>query len=84
MSLAAFVCFFFYRDGVALMRFINVAMDPVLGRHAANVIGIINNTVRGVMGGVLAFGFVGISIGPTLLAVGFSLMQEWTARESKG
>lgn len=186
MSLAAFVCFFFYRDGVALMRFINVAMDRVLGSHAANVIGIINNTVRGVMygllgtalvqgfvasigfaiagvpavlllgvatfllslvpvgppliwgcaaiwlfyqghtgwgvfmllwgfflvsgvdnvvkpllisrssnmpfilvlfgvmGGVLAFGFVGIFIGPTLLAVGFSLMQEWTARESKG
>jgi len=34
----------------------------------------------GVMGGVLAFGFVGVFIGPTLLAVGFSLLQEWTAR----
>lgn len=186
MSLAAFVCFFFYRDGVALMRFISMAMDRVMGSHAANVIGIINNTVRGVMygllgtallqgfvatvgfaiagvpaalvlgvatfllsllpvgpplvwgcaaiwlfyqghagwgifmllwgfflisgvdnvvkpmlisrssnmpfilvlfgvmGGVLAFGFVGIFIGPTLLAVGFSLMQEWAARASKG
>lgn len=186
MSLAAFICFFFYRDGVALMRFISMAMDRVMGSHAANVIGIINNTVRGVMygllgtallqgfvatvgfaiagvpaalvlgvatfllsllpvgppliwgcaaiwlfykghagwgifmllwgvflisgvdnvvkpmlisrssnmpfilvlfgvmGGVLAFGFVGIFIGPTLLAVGFSLMQEWAARASKG
>jgi predicted PurR-regulated permease PerM len=36
----------------------------------------------GVMGGVFAFGFVGIFIGPTLLAVGFSLMQKWTARGS--
>jgi len=34
----------------------------------------------GVTGGVLAFGFVGIFIGPTLLAVGLSLAQKWTAR----
>jgi predicted PurR-regulated permease PerM len=33
----------------------------------------------GVMGGVLTFGFVGIFIGPTLLAVGFSLGRKWTA-----
>jgi len=30
----------------------------------------------GVLGGVTAFGFIGIFIGPTLLAVGFSLAQE--------
>lgn len=184
MSLAAFVCFFFYRDGAALMRFLNVAMDRVAGAHATNILGIINNTVRGVMygllgtalaqgfmatigfaiagvpaplllgiatsllslvpvgppllwgsaaiwlfyqgnegwgifmllwgfflissvdnvikplfisrnsnlpfvlvlfgvlGGVFAFGFVGIFIGPTLLVVGFSLIQEWIARAS--
>lgn len=33
----------------------------------------------GVLGGVLAFGFVGIFIGPTLLAVGFNLLQQWTS-----
>ena len=32
----------------------------------------------GVLGGVLAFGFVGIFIGPTLLAVLYSLLQTWT------
>ena len=32
MSLAAFVSFFFYRDGVALVRFLNVAMDRI-GRN---------------------------------------------------
>ena len=32
----------------------------------------------GVFGGVIAFGFVGIFIGPTLLAVGFALAQRWT------
>ena len=35
----------------------------------------------GVMGGVLAFGFVGLFIGPVLLAVGYSLMREWTGIE---
>lgn len=185
MSLAAFVSFFFYRDGAALVRFLKVAMDRVVGTHVENVLGVINNTVQsvmygllgtalaqgfvatmgffiagvpaalplgvatsllslipvgppliwggaaiwlfyqgtvgwgifmllwglflistvdnvvkpllisrggnlpfvlvlfGVMGGVLAFGFVGVFIGPTLLAVGFSLIQEWTDRDSK-
>ncbi|MFM2088557.1 MAG: hypothetical protein RLZZ237_3426, partial [Pseudomonadota bacterium] len=32
----------------------------------------------GVLGGVLAFGFVGLFIGPTLLAVLYSLLQTWT------
>lgn len=181
MSLAAFVSFFFYRDGVALVNFLNAAMDRVVGVHAADVLRIINNTVQsvmygllgtalaqgfvatigfaiagtpaalllgvitavvslipagppliwgsvaiwlfyqgavgwgifmllwglflisgvdnvvkpliisrgsnlpyilglfGVIGGVLAFGFIGVFIGPTLLAVGYSLIQEWTA-----
>jgi predicted PurR-regulated permease PerM len=35
-------------------------------------------TLLGVLGGVLAFGFVGMFIGPVLLAVGYSLMSEWT------
>jgi predicted PurR-regulated permease PerM len=32
----------------------------------------------GVLGGVLAFGFIGIFIGPVLLAIGFSLAKEWS------
>jgi predicted PurR-regulated permease PerM len=36
------------------------------------------------MGGVLAFGFVGVFIGPTLLAVGLSLIQEWVASNRLG
>jgi predicted PurR-regulated permease PerM len=34
-----------------------------------------------VLGGVIAFGFVGMFIGPVLLAVGYSLMSEWTGTE---
>jgi predicted PurR-regulated permease PerM len=32
----------------------------------------------GVVGGALAFGFLGIFLGPTLLAVGFALLREWS------
>lgn len=31
----------------------------------------------GVLGGVVAFGFIGIFLGPTLLAVGYSVLNEW-------
>jgi predicted PurR-regulated permease PerM len=33
----------------------------------------------GVLGGALAFGFIGVFIGPTLLAVGYRLVKEWAA-----
>ncbi|MEN9905320.1 MAG: hypothetical protein RLZZ555_1885 [Pseudomonadota bacterium] len=34
----------------------------------------------GVLGGVLAFGVIGAFLGPALLAVGFRLISEWSAR----
>lgn len=33
----------------------------------------------GAFGGIIAFGFVGIFLGPTLLAIGYALVREWTA-----
>jgi predicted PurR-regulated permease PerM len=36
----------------------------------------------GVFGGALAFGFIGFFIGPTLLAVGYKLVEEWLAAGS--
>ncbi len=36
----------------------------------------------GVLGGILAFGFIGIFIGPVLLAIGFSLAKEWSSGEA--
>ena len=186
VSLAAFVSFFLYRDGVAIHRAISIAMERLIGDTAPEVAGIVMRTVRGVMygllgtalaqafvaaigftiagvpavpllsvmtflfslipvgppliwggaalwlfnqgetgwgifmvlwgllaissvdnivkpmlisrgsdlpfllvllgvlGGVLAFGFVGLFIGPTLLAVGFSLMRDWTRVKPEG
>lgn len=34
----------------------------------------------GVLGGVTAFGFIGVFLGPTLLALGYSLISEWTSQ----
>src|SRR6266550_2606486 len=33
----------------------------------------------GVLGGALTFGFLGVFLGPTLLAVGYNLVVEWAA-----
>ncbi len=35
----------------------------------------------GVIGGIVAFGLIGVFLGPTLLAVGYSLFREWTSGE---
>ena len=34
-------------------------------------------TILGVFGGFVAFGFLGLFIGPTLIAIGFTLLQAW-------
>ena len=36
----------------------------------------------GVFGGVLAFGFIGIFLGPVLLALGLVLAEKWTAAQA--
>ena len=37
----------------------------------------------GVVGGALAFGFIGVFLGPTLLAVGFRLIEEWISTNTE-
>jgi predicted PurR-regulated permease PerM len=34
-------------------------------------------TLLGALGGVFAFGFLGLFLGPVLLAVGFTLARDW-------
>jgi predicted PurR-regulated permease PerM len=38
----------------------------------------------GVFGGILAFGFMGLFLGPTLLAVAYSLLNDWLAADHHG
>jgi predicted PurR-regulated permease PerM len=35
----------------------------------------------GVLGGVVAFGFIGVFLGPVLLALGYALLQEWATHQ---
>jgi predicted PurR-regulated permease PerM len=37
----------------------------------------------GFLGGILAFGFIGVFLGPALLAVGYSLFLDWQAAETE-
>ncbi len=37
----------------------------------------------GVLGGALAFGFIGVFLGPLLLALGYRLLQEWVSTEAE-
>ena len=36
----------------------------------------------GVLGGAIAFGFIGVFIGPTLLAVGYRILEQWFSRKA--
>ncbi|MDB5755019.1 MAG: family transporter [Massilia sp.] len=69
MSIAAFVSFFLYRDGAALLRVIEVAAGRLLGDRAAKVSLTVSQTVRGVM-----YGLLGTALAQALVAaVGFAI-----------
>lgn len=53
----------------------NVVKPLLISRGSRLPFGLV---LLGVFGGVLAFGFVGIFLGPILLAVGFNLVRRWT------
>ena len=65
--------------GLVLISGVDNVVKPMLisrGSHLPFLL-----VLLGVLGGVLAFGFVGLFIGPVLLAVGYSLVREWTGIE---
>lgn len=54
----------------------NVIKPLIISRGSSLPFAIV---LLGVLGGALAFGVIGLFIGPTLLAVGYRLTMEWTA-----
>jgi predicted PurR-regulated permease PerM len=56
----------------------NVIKPFIISRGASLPFAIV---FLGVLGGVLAFGVIGAFLGPTLLAVGYRLVIEWTSAE---
>lgn len=53
MSLAVFISFFFYRDGKAILQFLDAAMHRIVGSQTGSLLEIVYTTVRGVMYGLL-------------------------------
>jgi predicted PurR-regulated permease PerM len=53
VSLAAFVSFFLYRDGLTLLKALSIGMEKIMGEHAFEVADTVSRTVRGVMYGLL-------------------------------
>jgi predicted PurR-regulated permease PerM len=69
VSLAAFVSFFLYRDGLAIVTALGIAMQRIMGEGAAKVAGIVGQTVRGVM-----YGLLGTALAQALVAaLGFAI-----------
>jgi predicted PurR-regulated permease PerM len=56
-------------------------IKPILISHSSNLPLLL--VVLGVLGGALAFGFIGIFLGPTLLAVGLTLIAHWVAVQNR-
>jgi predicted PurR-regulated permease PerM len=67
--------------GVFVISGIDNLLRPYLISRGANLPLII--ILLGVMGGILAFGFMGVFLGPTLLVVGGGLLKRWLTREKR-
>jgi len=55
-------------------------LRPLLIRKGAHLPLVL--LLAGVIGGLIAFGLVGIFLGPVVLAVGYTLLQSWMAEET--
>ena len=61
--------------GALLISTIDNVLRPYLLSQSNNLPVVLG--FFGFIGGMLAFGFIGIFVGPALLAVGYSLFLEW-------
>jgi predicted PurR-regulated permease PerM len=66
--------------GTAVISSVDNFVKPILMSRAGNLSMLL--VVLGVFGGALAFGFIGLFLGPALLAVGWSLTKAWLDAEA--
>lgn len=64
--------------GIAVISSVDNFLKPVLISRSASLPILL--IALGVFGGVLAFGFVGIFLGPVILALALTLLQSWSNR----
>ncbi|RJG09645.1 AI-2E family transporter [Pseudomonas cavernicola] len=63
--------------GMFIISGVDNVLKPYLISRGGNLPLVV--VLLGVFGGILAFGFMGLFLGPTLLAVAFSLLNDWVA-----
>jgi len=61
--------------GAAVISSVDNFVKPILMSRAGNLSMLL--VVLGVFGGAIAFGFIGLFVGPALLAVGWSVIKTW-------
>lgn len=61
--------------GLLAISTVDNVIKPILISHSSHLPLLL--VVLGVLGGAFAFGFIGIFLGPTLLAVGLTLITHW-------
>lgn len=66
--------------GLLVISSVDNLLRPALISHTAQLPMLLS--VLGIFGGALAFGFIGIFLGPVLLAVGMSLVVHWITRKN--
>ena len=62
--------------GIAVVSSVDNVIKPLIISRGSNLPFIL--VMLGVFGGVVAFGFIGVFLGPTLLAIGFALLSDWS------
>jgi predicted PurR-regulated permease PerM len=67
--------------GLLAISTVDNVIKPLLISHSSHLPLLL--VVLGVLGGAIAFGFIGIFLGPTLLAVGLTLISHWVALQHK-
>src|SRR5262249_43304073 len=70
---------FMFLWGLLAISMVDNVLKPVIISHGSNLPFML--VLLGVLGGAAAFGFVGIFLGPTLLAVGYRIVNEWVDGE---
>lgn len=69
--------------GTLIISGVDNVLKPYLISRGGNLPLVI--VLLGVFGGLIAFGFIGLFIGPTLLAIAYSLLVDWSAsQQSRG
>ena len=66
---------FLFLWGLLVVSAVDNFIKPMIISHGSDLPFVL--VLLGVFGGVVAFGFIGVFLGPVLLALGFAMIKEW-------